>query len=75
MHSPNDTRQKPFKVWSEEDLKSAAEAVRNGQTIRRAAQEFNVPESTLYDRVPGHVAKSGPPCYLSDGEERELTIF
>ena len=65
-------------MWSEEDLKLAAEAVRNGQTIRRAAQEFSVPKSTLYDRVSGRVefgAKSGPPRYLSDREEKELTNF
>ena len=37
-----------------------------------------MPKSTLYDRVSGHVAfgaKSGPPRYLTDGEEKELSNF
>lgn len=68
----------PFKQWSEDDLKLAAKAVSDGWTIRRAAEEFRVPKSTLYDRVSGRVAfgtKSGPPWYLTDGEEKELTNF
>ena len=37
-----------------------------------------MPKSTLYDRVSGRVAfgaKSGPPRYLTDGEEKELSNF
>jgi len=63
----------PFKQWSEDDLKLAAEAVSDGWTTKRAAEEFGVPKSTLYDRVSGRVAfsaKSGPPWYLTDGSER-----
>ena len=47
-------------------------------TIHRAAEEFGVPKSTLYNRVSGHVpfeARSGPPCYLNYQEEKQLVNF
>ena len=47
-------------------------------TITPAAAEYNVPTSTLRDRVRGTVtpgAKSGPPSYLSEREEKELVKF
>ena len=72
------TRTAPFKQWSKEDLKLAIKAVKDGWTIRRAAEEFGVPKSTLYDRVSGHVAfeaRSGPPRYLNDQEEKQLVNF
>ena len=72
------TRSVPFKQWSEEDLKLACKAVSDGWTIRRAAEEFQVPKSTLYDRVSGKIAfgaKSGPPAYLDVKEEDELVKF
>ena len=50
----------------------------DGWTIRRAAEEFGVPKSTLYDRVSGRIsfgARSGPPRYLTDQEEKELVSF
>ena len=56
----------------------AAKAVSDGWTIRRAAEEFGVPKSTLYDRISGRIAfgaKSGPPRHLTDREEKELTNF
>ena len=71
-------RSAPFKQWSEEDLKLACKAVRDGWTIRRAAEEFQVPKSTLYDRISGRVAfgaRSGPKKYLSEKEEDELVSF
>ncbi len=52
--------------------------VSHGWTIRRAAEEFGVPRSTLYDRVCGRVmfgARSGPTRYLNDQEEKELCFF
>ena len=45
---------------------------------RRAAEEYNVPQSTLHDRVSGKVAfesKSGPLRYLDSDEELELANF
>ena len=55
LHLPHKARAAPFKQWSEEDLKLACRVVGDGWTIRRAAEEFGVPKSTLYDRVSGHV--------------------
>ena len=46
--------------------------------MRRAAEEYQVPRSTLHDRVSGrvqHGVTSGPPRYLSDEEEEELSEF
>ena len=71
-------RSAPFEQWSEEDLKIACKAVRDGWTIQRAAEEFQVPKSTLYDRISGRVAfgaRSGPKKYLSEKEEDELVSF
>ena len=47
-------------------------------TVRRAAVEYNVPHSTLHDRVTGKVcpwAVGGAPRYLDDEEEEELVEF
>jgi len=46
--------------------------------IRHAANSYNVPKSTLYDRLSGRVqfgTKSKPPRYLTDPEEEELVNF
>ncbi len=56
----------------------ACEAVAKGTSVRRAAEEYQVPRATLHDRVSGKVqvgANSGPPRYLTDDEERELADF
>ena len=57
----------------------AYEAVTTGgYSVRRAAEEYQVPRSTLHDRVSGKVqfgAKSGPTRYLNDQEESELVNF
>ena len=76
LRSSHSARAAPFKQWSEDDLQS--KAVGDGWTIRRAADEFGVLKSTLYDRVSGRIssgARSGPPCYLNDQEEIELVNF
>ena len=44
-------------------------------SVRRAAEEFHVPKSTLHDRLCGkHLPglRSRPERYLSDEEENEL---
>ena len=68
-----------YKSWSESNLHSAYLAhVEEGLSVRRAADAFGVPKSTLQDRVSGRVcfgAKSGPPKFLSDEEELELVNF
>ena len=47
-------------------------------TVRHATLEYNVPRSTLPDRVTGKVcpgAVGGAPRYLDDEEEEELVKF
>jgi len=65
--------------WSEKSLEGALKEVSEGElTIRRAALQYNVPKSTLHDRIVGKVipgAKVGPPQYLDDEEELELVEF
>ena len=46
--------------------------------MRRAAEEYDVPKSTLHDRLVGKVmvgGRSGLPRYLTDEEEVELEEF
>ena len=81
LHSPTSPlRGRPlsYKLYKNENLKLATEAVSEGVTIRRAAEEYNIPRSTLHDHVSGRVllgSKSGPQKYLSDDEENELADF
>lgn len=54
-----------------------AEAER-GLTVRRAAEEYCVPRSTLHDQISGKVqfgARSCPSLYLTKQEENELEDF
>ena len=47
-------------------------------SLRRAAEMFNIPRSTLHDRVSGRIAidsKAGRKPYLSVEEEEELVYF
>ena len=64
------------KEWSEESMELALRDVTNGiMGVRRAALEYNVPRSTLSDRVTGRVrpgARSGAPRYLEEEEEEEV---
>ena len=66
------------KQWSDENMVSALEAVKSGMSVLRAATLYDVPKSTLRDRVNGrvkHGEKPGPNTYLSSAEEEELTSF
>ncbi len=59
-------------------MANAVEAVERGYAPSQVAAEYNVPISTLRDRLCGRVklgARSGPPKYLSDFEEKELEQF
>ena len=67
-----------YRNWDEVSMENAVEAVRRGETVRRAAELYNVPRSTLSDKVLCKVpfkARSGPPSYLTTEEEEELTSF
>ena len=56
-------------------MQKALDAVKlQGLSVRRAAEEYDIPKSTLHDRVSGRVLTgvcSGPPKYLTDEEEEE----
>lgn len=70
-----------YKAWTEEQMSHAYEAYQNGTlSVHPIAEEYHygVPESTLQDRVSGHVlpgTKSGKKRYLGDDEEKELVNF
>ena len=56
-------------------MSKALEAVSKGSTVRRAAEDYGVPRSTLHDRIRGrviHGTKSGPRKYLTSMEEEQL---
>lgn len=59
-----------YKPWSPQQMSRAYSAVINeGLSVRRSAVEYNVPRSTLGDRVSGNIlegAKSGKKGYLSE---------
>ena len=68
-----------YKSYDDERLRKAYLAVTNDKvSVRRAAEMYNIPKSTLQDRLTGRVAfgsRSGPDCYLTDEEEKELVSF
>ena len=72
-------RPSTYKLWTDEKLRKAYEEVNGGHlSVRRAAELYGVPKSTLTDRVTVRVdfgSHSGPARYLSDAEEEELVSF
>ena len=65
-------------MWKEESVGLAISAVSEGMSVRRAAFNFDVPKSTLHDRISGIVsidARSGPERYLNDKEEKQIVNF
>ena len=71
-------RPKAYALWTQESLDQAIAAVHKGTSIRRAADMFGVPRSTLHDHVSGKVeqfAKQGPKPYLNTEEEEEIGQF
>ena len=73
------TRSGPHKLWSDESLQKAVAAVEKGEdSIRRAANKYGLPRSTLHDHVSGKVqygAKPGRDPYLTAEEEEEVINF
>ena len=67
------------KKWSPKAMEDAMVAVKNKQmTVFWATKIYNVPKSTLHDRISGkvrHGDKLGPKPYLSSTEEKELADF
>lgn len=77
LHTQN--RPHEYKSWSIDHLQQAYDAVtKGGLSVRRAAEEYRVPRSTLQHQISGKVqfgARSGPPVYLTQQEENELEDF
>ena len=63
------------KEWSEESMELALRDITTGvMGVQRAALEYNVPKSTLSDRVTGRVkpgARSRPPRYLEERRRKK----
>ena len=64
------------KQWSEESMTAALNKLKKGiYPINKIAVLYDVPKSTLHDRVSGrvrHGTKPGPSPYLDHTEEQEL---
>nr|CDS29106.2 kinase D interacting substrate of 220 kDa [Hymenolepis microstoma] len=63
--------------WTQRDMTNAYNAVKyQGMSLRGAATAFNVPESTLRDRVHGRVSlecnRPGPPTFFTFDEEKKM---
>ena len=69
----------PRKMWNEESMVAAMEAVEtNKMSVTAAAATFNVPRKTLDDRVKGrvkHGTKPGPTTALTLEEENALVSY
>lgn len=68
-----------YKLWNKDNLELAYQSyMRKEFTLRQASEAYDVPKSTLHDRVTGKVPfdkNSGPEKYLTDAEEAELVNF
>jgi len=77
QETPTDFRG-TYKSWTETSLSKALTAIDKGLSIRRVAEMYSIPKSTLHDHVSGKVAfgaKCGPDPYLDLEEEEELASF
>ena len=72
-------RPQKLRLWSNESMLGAMKAVQDGRMgVNRAALEFQVPRTTLKDRISGRVVHGtnlGPKPYLTAEEEQELVNF
>ena len=72
-------RAKKFLAWKEEDMLAAIATFRaGGISFRKCADQFNVPKSTLRDRITGrvvHGTKNGPESKLSTEDENKLAAY
>ena len=67
-----------YKEWTYDIMDKSIQAVTDGMSICQAAEEFNLPKSTLGDQIIGrtmHGAKSDRPKYLTDEEEDIVIKF
>ena len=72
-------RPRKFKTWSDESMLRAIVCVRKGtMSTNAAARTYDVPPSTLKDRISGrmkHGTKPGPIPYLDEEEVKQLVDF
>ena len=71
-------RPKSYGLWKEGSMEKVIAAIDRGESIRRAAEMFGVPCSTLHDQISGKVkqyARQGPKPYLTPEEKDELANF
>ena len=64
--------------WTNESMIRAMDAVKQGSSVKRAAEQHGVPRTTLRDHISGHVQhgkKPGPEPYLNREEEEDLVNF
>ena len=77
--SDGKTPVKRRKQWDDDSMVEAMDAVKSGRLgVNRAADEYDVPRTTLKDRLAGrveHRTKSGQQSYLTFSEENELSKF
>ena len=70
---------KQHKLWDDGDMVKAMKAViSNSMGVSEAAQCYNVPPTTLKNRISGqakHGTKPGSQHYLTPKEENELAEF
>ena len=63
--------------WSNDQLQAALKAVQEGELKpHRAAVQYGIPPSTLYDHLKGKSKKryGGPPTVLTCAEEKEIAM-
>ena len=63
LHPPHFVYERPvkYKSWNEDRVSKAIEAVhKENLSVRRAALQFDVPKSTLHDRLTGKVGRVVP---------------
>ena len=75
---PNATQPIQYKNWSSKDLKLDSKAVSSGLSIRRAAEEYQIPKSTIQDHVSKMAvrgANSRQQKYLTKEEEELVEIL
>ena len=64
-----------YKSWTDTGLSKALTAVDAGLSIRKVAEMYGIPKSTLHDHMPGKVpcgAKCGPDPYK---KRKNLQVF
>ncbi|XP_055714403.1 uncharacterized protein LOC129808656 [Phlebotomus papatasi] len=63
------------KPYTQDDVEKALEAFRSGKSIIEVSREFNVPKTTIFNKLTGKCpvkCRTGPPTTLTPGQEQEL---